>query len=34
MYEELSIEILKIELTMLKSINKLNTIDQSKIYLM
>ena len=34
MYEELSIERLKIELSMFKSINMFNTIDEANIYIM
>ena len=33
-YEELSIERLKMELSMFKSINMLNTIDEANIYIM
>ena len=34
MYEELSIERLKMELSMFKSINMFNTIDEANIYMM
>ena len=34
MYEELSIERLNMELSMFKSINMFNTIDEAKIYMM
>ena len=34
MYDEFSIERLQIELPMFKSINKFNTIDEAKIYMM
>ena len=34
MYEEISIERLKIELSMFKSINMFNTIDEANIYIM
>ena len=34
MYEELSIERLKMELSMFKSINMFNTIDEANIYIM
>ena len=34
MYDELSIERIKIELSMFKSINTFNTIDEANIYMM
>ena len=34
MYEELSIERLKMELSMFKSINMFNTIDEANIFMM